>query len=115
MERSTRLAVLDLRAELIYDPLVIAVERAVDHDERVCVRLPEQILRLVDLVGGVHGHEHGADLRRGPECQALDILEKYEIRKFKGLEIQNDDPEFNEIKKAKKGKRGIPIKYESIE
>ena len=46
---------------------------------------------------------------------SLDILEKYEIRKFKGLEIQNDDPEFNEIKKAKKGKRGIPIKYESIE
>ena len=46
---------------------------------------------------------------------SLDILEKYEIRKFKGLEIQNDDPDFNEIKKATKGKRGIPIKYEPIE
>ena len=46
---------------------------------------------------------------------SLDILEKYEIRKFKGLEIQNDDPDFNEIKKATKGKRGIPIKYENIE
>ena len=46
---------------------------------------------------------------------SLDILEKYEIRKFKGLEIQNDDPDFNEIKKAAKGKRGIPIKYENIE
>ena len=42
---------------------------------------------------------------------SFDILEKYENRKFKGLEIQNDDPEFNEIKKAVKGKRGIPIKY----
>ena len=46
---------------------------------------------------------------------SMDILEKYEIRRFKGLEIQNDDPDFNEIKKATKGKRGIPIKYENIE
>ena len=46
---------------------------------------------------------------------SFDILEKYENRKFKGLEIQNDDPDFNEIKKATKGKRGIPIKYENIE
>ena len=46
---------------------------------------------------------------------SLDILEKYEIRKFKGLEIKSDDPEFNEIKKATKGKKGIPIKYENIE
>ena len=46
---------------------------------------------------------------------SLDVLEKYEMRKFKGLEIQSDDPEFNEIKKVTKGKRGIPIKYEPIE
>ena len=46
---------------------------------------------------------------------SFDILEKYEMRKFKGLEIQSDEPEFNEIKKAKKGKRGIPIKYDCIE
>ena len=46
---------------------------------------------------------------------SFDILEKYENRKFKGLEIQNDDTDFNEIKKATKGKRGIPIKYENIE
>ena len=47
---------------------------------------------------------------------SLDILEKYETRRFKGLEINNnDDPEFNEIKKATKGKRGIPIKYEPLE
>ena len=46
---------------------------------------------------------------------SLDILEKYEMRKFKGLEIHKDEPEFNEIKKATKGKRGIPIKYEPIE
>jgi hypothetical protein len=37
------------------------------------------------------------------------------MRKFKGLEIHKDEPEFNEIKKATKGKRGIPIKYEPIE
>ena len=46
---------------------------------------------------------------------SLDILEKYEMRKFKGLEIQSDEPGFNEIKKATKGKRGIPIKYDFIE
>ena len=46
---------------------------------------------------------------------SLDVLEKYEIRKFKGLEIKSEEPEFNEIKKATKGKKGIPIKYEPIE
>ena len=46
---------------------------------------------------------------------SLDIIEKYETRKFKGLQINNDDPEINEIRKVVKGKRGIPIKYEKIQ
>ena len=46
---------------------------------------------------------------------SLDIIEKYENRRFKGLEINNDDPEINEIRKVIKGKRGIPIKYEKIQ
>ncbi len=33
------------------------------------------------------------------------------MRKYKGLEIQ---PDITEIKKAIKGKTGIPIKYEDI-
>ena len=31
------------------------------------VRLPEQIFRLVDLIGGVHGHQHRPQLHRGPK------------------------------------------------
>jgi len=46
---------------------------------------------------------------------SLDIIEKYENRRFKGLEVNNDDPEFNEVRKVIKGKRGIPIKYENIQ
>ena len=46
---------------------------------------------------------------------SLDIIEKYETRKFKGLQINNDDPEINEIRKVVKGKRGIPIKYKKIQ
>ena len=46
---------------------------------------------------------------------SFDVLEKYEMRKFKGLQIHSDEPEFNEVKKAIKGKKGIPIKYNPIE
>ena len=46
---------------------------------------------------------------------SLDIIEKYEQRRFKGLEVNNDDPEINEIRKVVKGKRGIPIKYEKLQ
>ena len=46
---------------------------------------------------------------------SLDIIEKYETRKFKGLQVNNEDPEINEIRKVVKGKRGIPIKYEKIQ
>lgn len=45
---------------------------------------------------------------------SLDIIEKYEQRRFKGLEVNSDDPEINEIRKVIKGKRGIPIKYEKL-
>ena len=46
---------------------------------------------------------------------SMEIIEKYDKRKFKGLQINNDDPEFNEIRKVVKGKVGIPIKYQKIE
>ena len=46
---------------------------------------------------------------------SFDIIEKYEKRKFKGLQINNDDPDINEIRKITKGKKGIPIKYEKIQ
>ena len=46
---------------------------------------------------------------------SLDIIEKYENRKFKGLQINSDDQEINEVRKVIKGKRGIPIKYEKIQ
>ena len=46
---------------------------------------------------------------------SLDIIEKYETRRFKGLQVNSDDPEVNEIRKVIKGKKGIPIKYEKIQ
>ena len=46
---------------------------------------------------------------------SLDIIEKYENRRFKGLQINSDDPEINEVRKVIKGKKGIPIKYEKLQ
>ena len=57
----------DLGAQLIDDLAVVGIQGALDHDERVRVGLTQQVFGLVDLVGGVHRDEHGADLRRGPE------------------------------------------------
>ena len=39
------------------------------------------------------------------------VLQNYESKKYKGLEI---DHENSEIKKVVKGKKGIPIKYEDL-
>ena len=57
----------DLGAQLIDDLAVVGIQGALDHDERVRVGLTQQVLGLVDLVGGVHRDEHGADLGGRPE------------------------------------------------
>ena len=67
VERSAALRMLKLGAELPDYRAVVGVAVSVDHDERVSVRLTEQIFRLVYLVRGVDRHEHRADLRRRPE------------------------------------------------
>ena len=67
MEGLARLGGLELGAQLGDDLGVVAVPVAVDHDQGVGVGLAEEVFRLVDLVGGVHRHQHRADLRCGPE------------------------------------------------
>ena len=67
MERRLLVVARDLGAELVDDGAVVGVERALDHHEGVGVGLAQQVLGLVDLVGGVHRHEHRADLDRRPE------------------------------------------------
>ena len=57
----------ELRAQLGDDAGVVAVPVSLDHHQGVGVGLAEEVLRLVDLVGGVHRHQHGADLGGGPE------------------------------------------------
>ena len=67
VEGLPRLGRLQLRAQLGNDLRVVAVPIAVDHHQRMGIGLPQQILRLMDLVGGVHRHQHRPDLRSGPE------------------------------------------------
>ena len=67
VEGLPRLGRGQFRAELGDDPGVVAVPVAVDHHQGVGVGLAEEVLRLVDFIGGVHRHQHRADLRRGPE------------------------------------------------
>ena len=68
-ERLARRRGLQLWAELLHNLVVMRVAVALDHDERVSVGLAQQVLGLVDFVGGVDRHEHSADFRRRPEGQ----------------------------------------------
>ena len=60
---------LQLGAEFPHNIVVMRVAEALYHHERVGIRLAQQILGLVDLIGGIDGDEHRTDLRRRPECQ----------------------------------------------
>ena len=57
------------RTQLLHDLLIIGIPVAVDHHQCMGVGLPQQIFRLMDLVGGIHRHQHRADLGRRPEGQ----------------------------------------------
>ena len=67
VQRLTGLVAGQLRAQLAHDLLIVGIAVALDHHQGVGVGLAQQVLGLVDLVGGVHRHEHRADLRGGPE------------------------------------------------
>ena len=56
-----------LGAKLVDDLLIVAVAPALFEDQRVGVRLPQQILRLVDFVRRIDRHKHRADFCRRPE------------------------------------------------
>ena len=60
-------AVLQLGAKLLDDAHIIRVLVAVDHHQGVGVGLAQQVLGLVDFIGGVHRNQHGADLGSRPE------------------------------------------------
>ena len=60
---------LQLGAEFFHNLVVMRIAVALDHDERVRVGLAQQVLGLVDFVGGVDRYEHRADFRRRPEGQ----------------------------------------------
>ena len=62
-----RQAVLKLGAQLLDDANIIRVLVAVDHHQGVGVGLAQQVLGLVDLIGGVHRHQHRPDFGGGPE------------------------------------------------
>ena len=62
-----RQAVLKLGAQLLDDANIIRVLVAVDHHQGVGVGLAQQVLGLVDLIGGVHRNQHRADFGGGPE------------------------------------------------
>ena len=68
MQLLTRHRIFDFGAQLVDDLRVIGVQRAVNHDNRVRIGLPEQVLRFVNLVRSVHGYQHGTNLRCRPEC-----------------------------------------------
>ena len=56
-----------LGTELRHNLRIVGIAEALHQHHGVGVGLLEQILRFVDLVGGVDSHQNGADLGRGPE------------------------------------------------
>ena len=56
-----------LRAQLLHDGHIVAVLVAVHHHQGVGVALAQEVFGLMHLVGGVHRHQHRADLDRGPK------------------------------------------------
>ena len=69
VQRLAGFVACQLGAQLVHDLAVVGIPVALDHHQGVGVRLAQQVLRLMDLVGGVHRHQHRADLRGGPEGQ----------------------------------------------
>ena len=67
MQGLTRFGIGKLGAELFDDAHVVRVLKAVCHHERMRIRLAQQILRLVNLIGGIDGNKHRADLGGRPE------------------------------------------------
>ena len=64
-----RLVVFQFGTEFIHDLHIVGVPVAVDHDEGMGVRLAEEVLRFVDLIGGIHGDQDRTDFGSGPEGQ----------------------------------------------
>ena len=56
-----------LRTKLLHDAHIVRILIAIDHDQSVGIGLAEQIFCLVDLVCGVDGYQHCADLGGCPE------------------------------------------------
>ena len=46
---------------------IVAVLAAFDHHQGVGIALPQQVFDFVDFIGGVHRHQHRAQLGGGPE------------------------------------------------
>ena len=57
----------DFRTDLIDDLSVVGVQSRFDHHQGMGIGLAEQVLCLVNLIGGVHRDQHRADLGGGPE------------------------------------------------
>ena len=67
MKRLAGDSVLNFGAKGVYDFLIIRIETALDHNERMRVRLAEQIFRLVYLIRSIYGDEDCSYFCRCPE------------------------------------------------
>ena len=56
-----------LGAEGLDDLPIVGIQGGFDHDQRMGIRLTQQVFRLMDLVRRVHRDQDGADLGRRPE------------------------------------------------
>ena len=67
VQRFAGLRYRNLRAELIDNCAVIAVQRTFNHDQRMRIALAKQVIGFMDFIGGIDGYKHGADSGGCPE------------------------------------------------
>ena len=54
-------------AKLLDNTDIVGILIAVDHHKRMRIRLAEQVLRFINLIGCINGDKHGADLGSCPK------------------------------------------------
>ena len=97
---------LQLRAQFGEDGRIVGIAVSVNQDQRVRVRLPEQVFRLVDLIGRVDRDEDGADLGGRPKGD----VPLWQIGRPDGDMIARADAQRDE--RRCRHRRGIPHRCE---
>ena len=67
MQRRARFVVCQFRTQLRHNLSIVAIFCATCHDERMRIRLTQQVFHLVNLIRCIHRHQHRPEFHRRPK------------------------------------------------